>query len=756
MHGTVSKEMKKQRIPEPVKTGRAKVPVIIQFENLECGAVSLCMVLGYYGKWLPPGQVRGDTGPCRDGANAYHIAKAAESYGLDAQVLQCDADTFFEKASFPCIVHWQYNHFLVVTGFRGETVWLNDPKRGNYKLPVETFRQRFTGFCVFFSPGGAFQPEGHRKTLLEFIRERLSGLRDMLLFVLLTTLLVSILTVLNQGMSRMFLDRLLGGDHPEWETPFLWILSAVTAAQLVIRAVQAVNMVRIQGKLSVVGSTTYMWHVLRLPVRFFSQRMTSDIFYRKYLNVDVAGQLVNIFGPLFLQVAMMVLYLAIMVRYSPLLTIIGLSAILLNAVLGHIIAARRMNITREQMSASASMNGMLFSGLQMIETIKASGAENGYFEVWSGYQAQVNAQQASFAKVDQSVGVLPQLVSMLSGNLILLLGAFLIMNGEFTPGSLMAFQGILNLFNQPASDLINASRDLQQMRTNMERIDDVMECGEDPILKGSASASEPPAFLENSAGTGDGGSAGSGGEPEFRKLTGQLSMQNIRFGYSRLEPPLIEDFSLELQPGKSVALVGPSGCGKSTLAKLISGLYQPWEGTISFDGKPLSEIDPRVLRGSLAVVDQDIILFADSVQDNIKMWDSTIENYEMILAARDAQIHTDIMKREKGYRHRMLPDGKDFSGGERQRLEIARVLAQDPTIVILDEATSALDARTEYGVVRGIRERGITCIVIAHRLSTIRDCDEIVVLRHGHVIEHGDHDTLLRKNGLYAELIKSE
>ena len=727
---------KKQAIPKPVTNGIADVPVIMQYENQESGAVSLSMILGYYGKWLAGGKVKEDVGPCRDGANSYHIAKAAQSYGLNADVQKIKSDEFFQKASFPCIVHWQYTHFLVVKGVKKDDVYINDPKKGDYMISKKAFEERYTGFCIFFEPSESFKPEGHRKTLSEFIKERLNHMSVALFFVLMTTFLISMLTIFRQGMSRLFIDRLMTGEYKSWEKPFLYLLSTLTIIDLIVQAIKAYYMNRISGKISVVSSTSYMWHVLKMPLSFFSSRLTGDINFRKKLSVEVAGKLVNIFGPLVLQIIMMVLYLGIMVSYSVILAIIGVASVLINAIIGRVIAIKITRITREQMTSNGIMGGTLSAGIQMIETIKASGAENGYFELWSGYQANVVAQQNKANKVNQHLGMVPQIVSGLTGNLVLIVGALLIMNGHFTPGSLMAFQGILTLFTAPANALIDFRKDLQEMHANMERIDDVMETEEDITWKkreGKKSTDET-----------------------YSKLSGQLTMKDVSFGYSRLDDPLIENFNLDLKPGKSVAFVGPSGCGKSTLAKLISGLYQPWNGSISFDGKELLDIDNSVLRGSLAVVDQDIILFEDSIENNIMMWDNTIENFEMILAARDAQIHNDIMKREDGYRHRLAPEGKDFSGGERQRLEIARVLAQEPTIIILDEATSALDAKTEFDVVKGIKDRGITCIVIAHRLSTIRSCDEIIVLEHGHVMERGTHNELLKKDGLYAELVKSE
>ena len=272
------------------------------------------------------------------------------------------------------------------------------------------------------------------------------------------------------------------------------------------------------------------------------------------------------------------------------------------------------------------------------------------------------------------------------------------------------------------------------MRTEMERVEDVLEYPTD-------------VNYEQDEREEDG---------EYGKLSGKLEMKNVTFGYCKLNDPLIQDFNLSLEAGERVAFVGTSGCGKSTLSKLISGLYQPWSGEILLDGKPIREIDRSVLTGSLAVVDQDIILFEDTIANNIKMWDESIEDFEMIMAARDAKLHEDIMQRDGGYNYKITEGGKDLSGGQRQRMEIARVLAQDPTIIILDEATSALDAKTEYEVVKSIKDRGITCIIVAHRLSTIRDCDEIIVLDQGHVVERGTHEELFARGGTYAQLVSNE
>ena len=431
----------------------------------------------------------------------------------------------------------------------------------------------------------------------------------------------------------------------------------------------------------------------------------------------------------------MVFYLVVMIRYSLLLTLVGIASILINMFMSRIISKKRVNITRVSMRDSGKLAGATVAGIEMIETIKASGAENGFFEKWAGYQASVNTQKVKFAKLNQYLGMIPALVSTLTNTAVLIIGVYLTMEGSFTVGMVMAFQGFLGSFMAPAGQLISAGQTLQEMRAEMERIEDVMKYPTDVLCEQASNEGE---------------------DTEFDKLSGNVEMRNVTFGYSRLGEPLIRDFNLTLRPGSRVAFVGTSGCGKSTLSKLISGLYQPWSGEILFDGKPMTKIDRSVFTGSLAVVDQDIILFEDTIANNIKMWDSSIEDFEMIMAARDAQLHEDIMQRDGGYNYKLTEGGKDFSGGQRQRMEIARVLAQDPTIIILDEATSALDAKTEYEVVKSIKDRGITCIVVAHRLSTIRDCDEIIVMDHGNVVERGTHEELYALNGFYTKLVTSD
>ncbi|MBQ1675430.1 MAG: NHLP family bacteriocin export ABC transporter peptidase/permease/ATPase subunit [Oscillospiraceae bacterium] len=726
--------MSSKRSHLPGKSRVVKAPVVMQMEALECGAACLAMVLAYYGKWMPLEQVRVDCGVSRDGSKAGNMMKAARSYGLEAKGYRMDVEAIRGMGIFPCIIHWNLNHFVVLCGFRGSHAYINDPARGSVRVTMDEFDKAFTGIVMAFSPTEDFEPDGEQTSTVAFARKRLSGAGTAMIFVMLTSIIGYVFTLLNPAFSRFFVDRLLTDENGELLTPFIALVAAVSLLQIFVAAVRAVYALKINGKMAVIGSSSFMWKVLKKPMEFFSQRMVGDILTRHSANAAIAESLVNTLTPLALSVVMMVFYLVIMLRYSPLLTLVGLVSILLNIVMSRIISKKRINITRVQTRDAGKLMSATVSGIRMVETIKASGAENGYFQRWAGYQASVNAQNKKFIRLNQYLGIVPAFITTLANALVLVLGIWLCMRGRFTLGMVTAFQSFLASFMNPAMTMVNAGQTLQEMRTQMERVEDVMEYPEDKYY------SDAPAR----------------DDANYDKLTGEVELKNVTFGYSRLDPPLIENFSLKIKPGGRVALVGASGCGKSTISKLISGLYQPWSGEILFDGKPISEIDRAVFTGSVAVVDQDIILFDDTIANNIKMWDDSIENFEVILAARDAQIHDDIMARPGGYQGRITEGGRDLSGGQRQRLEIARVLAQDPHIVIMDEATSALDARTEYELTKAVKERGVTCIIIAHRLSTIRDCDEIVVLDRGKVVERGTHRELFAKGGTYTELITND
>lgn len=711
----------------------AKVPVVMQMENVECGAACLAMILAYHNKWVPLEAIRSDCGVCRDGSSAKNIILAARAFGMEAAGCRLETDEI-KRAEFPVVIHWDFHHFVVLNGFKKNRAVLNDPGRGTIEVTMEEFDKSFTGVTLFFSRTDSFVADGRPRSVIGFAKSRLKGTLAPFVFVILTGILTAVAGIVAPVFSRIFIDRILTGQNPDWLYPFILGMVGLLIFQMISSLINTLYMLKIRGKLAIVANTTFFWHVLRLPVDFFSQRMAGDIAARQNSNEGIAETLITQLAPLLLNMAMLVFYLAVMIQYSLLLTAVGIAATIINIFAARIVSQKRVNITRSQMRDSGKLSATTTNGIEMIETIKASGAESGYFERWAGYQASVNSSAVKSALLDRSLGSIPGALRQIANLVVLVLGVMLIINGEFTAGMLLAFQSFIASFLMPANSIIRVGQSVQEMRSSMERIEDVMNYKTDVEYR--------PEKKED--------------EREYHKLSGSITMKNVTFGYSKLAMPLIKDFCLDVLPGQRIALVGTSGCGKSTLSKLISGLYNPWSGEIAYDGQSREDICREVFTGSVAVVDQDIILFEDTIANNIKMWDKSIEDFEMILAARDAQLHTEIVQREGGYNGVVLEGGKNFSGGQRQRIEIARVLAQDPRIIILDEATSALDAKTEYEVINAIKSRGITCIIIAHRLSTIRDCDEIIVMEKGNVVERGRHEELYKAGGLYTRLIATE
>ena len=623
----------------------------------------------------------------------------------------------------------------MLCGFTKNAAVINNPARGMVKVTMEEFDHSFTGVCIEFTPGENFETGGKPESVFKFLKDRLANTTDSVVFVMITAALVAFAGLVTPAFARIFTDQILPGHNMHWLVMLLVAMFFTAIFRMIVGFLNEIYLYRIKGKLDIVSNASFMWHMLHLPMDFYAQRMVGDLAGRQKLNDQIAETLIAKIAPVFIQIILLFFYFIIMIRYSVVLTFVGCIAIVLNLLASQIASHMRVETTRVRMRDESKVDSATMSGIDMIESIKSSGAENGFFERWAGFQASANIQTVKQLRNDSFFLSIPVLLQELSNAAILTIGVWLIMKGKFSVGMLVAFQSLLQQFMMPVESLLDIGQSIQETRTSMERVQDVMKYASDN--------SYVKTFSEDDI-------------TEFEKLKGTIELRHVTFGYSKLEEPLLKDFNLIIHPGDKVAFVGPSGCGKSTIAKLISGLYEPWEGEILYDGKKITEIPRESFSGSLSVVDQEITLFEDSISENIKMWDKSITDYEVILVSRDAQIYQDIMARPGGYEHKIDAGGRNFSGGQRQRFEIARVLAGDPTIVILDEATSALDAKTEYEVTKAIKNRGITTIVVAHRLSTIRDCNEIIVLEHGQIKERGTHEELYKLGGMYSQLVTIE
>ena len=702
-----------------------KVPVVVQMETVECGAACLSMILAYHGKWLSLEQLRTDCGVSRDGSNARCLVLAARQHGLDARGYRADVSHLADMA--PAIIHWNFNHFVVFKGFRGGFAYINDPAIGSIAVSMQDFSRSYTGVAITASPTERFEPQGRQTSILHYVRDNIRGVGDAFAFTLIMGMLTAFAGLLYPLFSQVFLDDIITGKNEEWTIPFFVGMGALVLFHFLLALLDNVYGRRFSGSMSLKGNTRFLWHALNLPIEFFAQRYVGDIVQRQSLNETITTTLVRILAPYAINMVLLLVYIVVMARYSLLLTTMGLMSVALNIYVVRKESELRNNLSKAMEQTEGKFYGITMSCVDNIESIKAAGAERGFFEFWAGYFARRNNQEVAFEARSFS----PYLFGHIANAMVLILGAALILNGEFSIGMLMAFQGFMAEFMRPAMGMMQGATTVIELRSQMERIDDVM--------------AYPTETRTESASVGECG-----------KMGGLLEMRNVSFGYSPTSDPIIKDFSMTLKPGKSIAIVGTSGCGKSTIAKLVAGLYEPWNGEILFDGRKRSEISHEEFVNSVAVIDQNVVLFNDTIAENLKMWDHSIEDFTMTMACIDSGIRNDIISRPRGFNTRLVKGGGNFSGGQRQRMEIATALAREPIILVLDEATSALDTVMESEVMQNIRQCGASMIVIAHRLSTVRDCDEIIVMDKGVIAERGSHDELMENNGIYKELMTND
>ncbi|CAB5112934.1 Bacteriocin/lantibiotic efflux ABC transporter, permease/ATP-binding protein [Olavius algarvensis associated proteobacterium Delta 3] len=717
------------------RSKRVRTPTVLQMEAVECGAAALGMILGYHKKIIPLEELRVECGVSRDGSKASNVIKAARKYGMDAKGFRKEPEQL-TTLPLPMILFWNFNHFVVLEGIKGKRVFIRDPASGPRAVSYEEFDQSFTGVVLTFVPGPTFQKGGEKRSVFASLRRRLRGSHAALAYAVLAGLFLVLPGLVIPTFQKIFVDSVLIGGMKNWLKPLLLAMVLTAVVRGILIWLQENCLLRTETKLALSNSSKFFQHVFRLPVEFFDQRFGGEIASRVLSNDKIAQLLSGELATTMLSLITIGFYAVLMVQYDVVLTLVGVSMALLNLLALRYTNRKRLDLSQRLQQEIGKFSGLAMSGLQMIETIKASGSESDFFAQWSGHQAKVMTAQQEMGLSSQLLSTIPSLLSAINTTAILALGGLRIIDGQLTMGMLLAFQSLMAAFLLPVTQMVNLGGTLQEAKADMNRLDDVLRHRLDKRFSNPKEAERP-----------------SPSGPA--KLSGRLELKDITFGYSRLEEPLIQDFNLLLEPGARVALVGGSGSGKSTVAKLITGLYEIWSGEILFDDKPFDTIPRHIFTNSVAMVDQDIFLFEGTVRENLTMWDPTVPDRAIFEAAKDAEIYEDIAERPGGYLSPVAEGGSNFSGGQRQRLEIARAVVGNPRILILDEATSALDPTTESLIDSKLRRRGCTCLIIAHRLSTIRDCDEIIVLDRGAVVQRGTHNQLREVEGPYADLIKA-
>jgi ATP-binding cassette subfamily C protein len=724
---------------------RVKTPTVLQMEAVECGAAALGIILAYYGRIVPLTELRVECGVSRDGSKASKIVQAAQRYGMEANGYKIELEAIHQQQP-PFIVFWNFNHFLVVEGFSRHSVFLNDPASGRYQVSWQEFDEGFTGVVLMMEPGIDFQPGGNKPSITTALIQRLQGSWGAILYCIIAGFLLVIPGLAIPAFSQVFVDEILVENRTEWLRPLILGMIITTILQAILTLLRLRYLRKLQIKLAVGMSSRFLWHILRLPINFYAQRYAGEISNRASLNNKVAQILSGQLATTVIDTVMILFYAIVMVTYDSVLTLIGVCFSAINGLALQWVARQRVDANMRLVQDWGKTAGVSIAALQSIETLKASALESDFFSRWSGYYTKAATSQQQLEITNQILGVLPIFLTALTSMSILVVGGLRVMDGDLTIGMLVAFQSLMLSFQQPVNTLVNFGSTLQELEGDLNRLEDVLGNSLDievEKLHVGAQCLRPYLRPLRPNQTSD----------IIQNLEGHIELRNITFAYSPVDPPLIKNFNLSLKPGQRVAFVGASGSGKSTIAKLICGLYQPWEGDILFDGIPRGNLPRELLATSLSFVEQDIFLFGGTVRDNLTLWDTTVTDEQLIQACQDAAIHEAIMAIPGGYDGELLEGGINLSGGQRQRLEIARALVKNPTILVMDEATSALDSQTEKIIVENLRSRNCSCILVAHRLSTIRDCDQIIVLEKGVVVQRGTHEELWEQGGEYQRLI---
>jgi len=714
------------------RTAVKRTPTILQMEAVECGAAALAMVLAHHGVWVPLEQLRVACGVSRDGSKASNIIKAARNFGLVAKGFRKEPSTL-RDVPMPCIIHWDFNHFVVLEGIDGDRVYINDPAIGRRQIDMAELDLSFTGVVLTMEPTEAFKKFGKKPQGLWLLLRELRGSKQAVGLLVVLSFALIVPSVVAAGFSKIFVDDILIQQTTSWLVPLLIGMAITAAFRAMLTAARQSLLLRLQTKLAVVMISRFLWHVMTLPVEFFTQRHAGDIASRISANEQIARLLSGGIAANALNLTSIFFFAAAMAIYDLPLAAIGVSMSLANVLVLRFIGERRQDLSRSLAIQQGKLVGATVSAVRTIETLKASGLEDEAFSRWAGIQARALNAEQQLGTSAIVLDMVPTLFSGLTVAAILGIGGLRVIEGSLTLGSLVAFQSLMASFSGPVTELVNYVGNFQTIRGALERLEDVYNYPPDKSGKAVVAADRFPP-----------------------KLTGRVELDNVQFGYSILEPPLLADLSITIQPGSRVALVGASGSGKSTLAKLICGLYRPWAGEIRIDGSTLPEIPSQIFANSVAYVDQDVFLFEGTARDNLTLWDSTVMEADLSQALKDAVIHDDIAARPGNYDCYVNEGGANFSGGQRQRIEIARALVSNPSVLVLDEATAALDPITEKAIDDNLRRRGCTCIIIAHRLSTIRDCDEIILLEQGKIAERGTHEQLISRQGAYAKLVAQE